>query len=71
MDTAANMSDLEIHAIPNCIDGHLIPIMRDVVSFYIAGFLIFCVWYLFLQSADDTLESTSTNRKPVKKTKEA
>lgn len=70
MDTTANMSESEIHAIPNCIDGHLIPILRDVASFYIAGFLIFCVWYLFLQS-DDTLESNGTNRKQNKKTKEA
>ena len=69
MDTAANMSVSDIHAIPNCIDGHLIPVFKDVISFYIAGFLIFCVWYLFLQ--DDTLESNSTNRKPDKKTKEA
>jgi len=68
MDTAANMSDLEIHAIPNCIDGHLIPVLKDVISFYIAGFLIFCVWYLFLQ--DDTLESNNTNRQLDKKTKE-
>ena len=69
MDTAANKSVSDIHAIPNCINGHLIPVMRDVVSFYIAGFLIFCVWYLFLQ--DDTLENNNTNRKSGKKTKEA
>jgi len=71
MDTTANMSVSDIDAIPNCIDGHLVPVFKDVVSFYIAGFLIFCVWYLFLQSDDDKFEGASTNRQPNKKTKEA
>ena len=66
MSSITGMSNDDIHAIPGCIDGHFLPYMRDVASFYLAGLLIFCLYYFFLRETDDTSHDNGANTKSKK-----
>ena len=66
MSSIVGMSNEDIHAIPGSIDGHFLPYMRDVASFYLAGLLIFCLYYFFLRETDDTLHDNGANAKSKK-----
>ena len=64
MNAIADMSNEDIRGVPACIDGHLKPYAKDVISFYLAGLLIFCLYYFYLRALE---EGTNENAEKSKK----
>ena len=64
MNAIADMSNEDIRGVSSCIDGHLKPYAKDVISFYLAGLLIFCLYYFYLRRLkEDTNENAEKSKK--------